>query len=346
LNHILSPKRHRLSLLATALAAALCGCSKPAPVASAPAADAGAASLPKVRFKTDWFPQAEHGGFYQALAKGFYREAGIDVEIVPGGPGVPVEDILLAGQVDIAMGRSDDMIAWVSRGVPLMTVGVYMERDPQAILVHDEDSVRTFADLNGRTIMGVQGSNWIDYIKVHYHIDFNLIPSNFGIAQFMADKRFIQQCFVTNEPFYVLKNGGHPRTLLMSDSGFNPYRVFYTTPRYAREHSREVRAFIAASLRGWDDFMNGDPSPGKALIAKSNENMSQEFMDYSIKAMRDENIFSGKAQLGERPGLMTRRRLQQQVDDLFQLKIIPQLIPIDKFARFDLMPPDLQTEAQ
>jgi NitT/TauT family transport system substrate-binding protein len=346
LNPFNLPTRLRLCLLAASLAAALSGCSKPATEAAAPAAGGGSGPLPKVRFKTDWFPQAEHGGFYQAVAKGFYKEAGIDVEIVPGGPGVPVEDILLAGQVDLAMGRSDDMIAWVSRGVPLMTVGVYMEKDPQAILVHDEDSIRTFSDLNGRTIMGVQGSNWIDYIKVHYHIDFNLIPSNFGIAQFMADKHFIQQCFVTNEPFYVIKNGGHPRTLLMSDSGFNPYRVLYTTPRYARDHSMEVRAFIAASLRGWDDFMNGDPSPGKALIAKSNENMSPEFMDYSIKAMRDENMISGKADLGERLGLMTRRRLQQQVDDLFELKIIPQLIPVDKFARFDLMPPDLQSGAR
>jgi len=331
--------RLRASLVLAALATALAGCSKPSSTSGAPAAaDGGPAPLPKVRFKTDWFPQAEHGGFYQAVANGFYKEAGIDVEIVPGGPGVPVEDILLAGQVDIAMGRSDDMIAWVSKGVPLMTVGVYMERDPQAILVHDEDSVRTFADLNGRTIMGVQGSNWIDYIKVHYHIDFNLIPSNFGIAQFMADKTFIQQCFVTNEPYYVIKNGGHPRTLLMSDSGFNPYRVIYTTQRYAREHPEEIRAFIAASLRGWDDFMNGDPSPGKALIAKNNTSMTEEFMDYSIKAMRDEHMVSGRAELGEKPGLMTQERLRGQVNDLYQLKIIPELIPVDKFARFDLMP--------
>ena len=334
--------------LAAALAAALGGCSKPAeaPSSASGTAGGGPAPLPKVRFKTDWFPQAEHGGFYQAVAKGFYRDAGIDVEIVPGGPGVPVEDIMLAGQADLAMGRSDDMIAWVSRGVPLMTVGVYMERDPQAILVHDEDNVHSFADLNGRTIMGVQGSNWIDYIKFHYQIDFNLIPSNFGIAQFMADKRFIQQCFVTNEPYYVLKNGGHPRTLLMSDSGFNPYRVIYTTQRYAREHPAEVRAFIAASLKGWDDFMNGDPSPGKALIAKSNKNMEDEFMNYSIKAMRDYKMVSGRAELGESPGLMTEKRLQEQVNDLFQLKIIPQLIPVDKFARFDLLPADLQSKAR
>jgi NitT/TauT family transport system substrate-binding protein len=328
------------------LLAFLAACSKTGPSASVSSSDGGTPTLPKVRFKTDWFPQAEHGGFYQALAKGFYRDAGIDVEIVPGGPGVLVDQIVLAGQVDLAMGRSDDIIAWSSEGLPFVVVGVYMEHDPQAILVHEESPVRSFADLNHRTIMGVPGSNWIDYLKVHYHIDFNLIPSNFGIAQFMADPNFIQQCFVTNEPYYVRKNGAHPRTLLMSDSGFNPYRVIYSTRRYVREHPSEVRAFVAASLRGWDDFMNGDPSPGKALITKSNASMSDEFMDYSIKAMRDEHLVSGRAEAGERLGLMTRARMQAQVDDLRQMKIIQELIPVDNFARFDLMPPALQPGGQ
>jgi NitT/TauT family transport system substrate-binding protein len=322
------------------VAALLAGCGKGQ--LSAPAGGTGESALPKVRFKDDWFPQAEHGGFYQALAKGYYKEAGIDVEIVPGGPGVPVDEIVLAGQVDLAMGRSDDIIAWDSLGLPFVIVGVYMERDPQAILVHDESPVKTFADLNDKTIMGVQGSNWIEYIKAHYHIDFRLIPSNFGIAQFMADKNFIQQCFVTDEPYYILKNGGHPRTLIMSDSGFNPYRIIYTTQKFAREHPAEVRAFMAASLRGWDDYMNGDPSPGKALIAKSNPQMSQEFMDYSNKAMHDYHIVSGKPEAGEKLGLMTRKRLQEQVDDLVRLKIISGPIPVDNFARFDFIPPSLR----
>jgi NitT/TauT family transport system substrate-binding protein len=257
-----------------------------------------------------------------------------------------VPQIMLAGQVDIAMGASDDIIMWAAKGLPFVAVGVYMERDPQAILVHEESPVKTFADLNHRTIMAVQGENWIEYLKAHYHIDFNLIPSNFGIAQFMADKDFIQQCFVTNEPYYVRKNGGHPRTLLIADSGFSPYRVIYTTQGYLKDHPAEVRAFVAASMRGWDDFMNGDPSPAKALIARENENMSDEFMDFSIKAMRDERMVAGKAELGERPGLMTRRRMQDQVDLLVQLKIIPELIPLDRFVRFDFMPPDLQRGAQ
>jgi NitT/TauT family transport system substrate-binding protein len=335
------------ALWAGALLIAVAACSKPGPAAAvSPSGDVGGPAPAKVRFKTDWYPQAEHGGFYQALAKGVYRDAGIDVDIVPGGPGVLVEQIVLAGQADLAMGRSDDIIAWNSKGLPFVIVGVYMEHDPQAILVHDESPVRAFADLNHRTVMGVPGSNWIDYLKIHYHIDFNLIPSNFGIAQFMADKDFIQQCFVTNEPFYVRKNGGHPRTLLMSDAGFNPYRVIYSTQRYVREHPSEVRAFVAASLRGWDDFMNGDPSPGKALIAKSNASMSEEFMDYSIKAMRDDHLVSGRAEAGEQLGLMTRARMEGQVAVLQQLKIIQELIPVDNFARFDLMPPALKSGAK
>jgi NitT/TauT family transport system substrate-binding protein len=341
LNRARDLRRVLAAVAASSLVALFAGCGKTEP-AAVQGGGAGAA-LPKVRFKDDWFPQAEHGGFYQALAKGFYRDAGIDVEIVPGGPGVPVDQVVLSGQVDMAMGRSDDMIVWDSKGLPFVIVGVYMERDPQAILVHDESPVRGFADLNKRTIMAVQGSTWIDFIKAHYHIDFQLIPSNFGIAQFMADKDFIQQCFVTDEPYYVLKNGGHPRTLLISDSGFSPYRVIYTTQRYAREHAAEVRAFLAASLRGWDDYMNGDPAPGQALILKDNTSMTQEFMDYSTKAMREDHIVFGKPEEGERLGLMTRRRLQKQVDDLVGLGLIPGPIPVDDFARFDLLPPSLQT---
>ncbi|HEY4989767.1 MAG TPA: ABC transporter substrate-binding protein, partial [Opitutaceae bacterium] len=171
-------------------------------------------------------------------------------------------------------------------------------------------------------------------------------PSNFGITQFMADKDFIQQCFVTNEPYYVKKNGGHPKTLLIADSGFRPYRVIYTTQGYLKAHPAEVRAFVAASMRGWDDFMNGNPAPAKALIAKENENMSEEFMDFSIKAMRDEHIVDGKPENGERLGRMTRQRMQEQVEVLTQLKIIPQLIPLEKFVRFDFVPEELQSDGQ
>jgi NitT/TauT family transport system substrate-binding protein len=319
-----------------------CGCTRDA----APPAAGAAVVLPKIRFKTDWYPESEHGGFYQALAKGFYREAGIDVEIVPGGPGILVPQLMLSGQVDMAMGRSDDLIVYVQQGLPFVIVGVYMQRDPQALLLHDEDPARTFSDLDNRSIMAIPGVHWMDYLQSRYHIRLRQIPLNYGIAQFMADKTFIQQCFVTNEPYYVRKNGGHPRTLMLSESGYSPYRVIFTTPAYLKDHAEAVRAFVAASLRGWDDFMNGDPSPGKTEITKLNPEMQEDFLEYGIKTMRDEHIIFGKPEAAERLGLMTRKRLQEQVDILTQLKIIPAAIPVDKFARFDLMPPALQAAAQ
>ena len=126
--------RGRLGLIAVAALLVLgSGCSK-----TGPAGPTASASLHKIRFKSDWYPEAEHGGFYQALAKGYYRDAGLDVEIIPGGPGVPVPNYLLTGQVDISMVRADDIVVYVSKGLPFVVVGAYMEHDPQAILVHED----------------------------------------------------------------------------------------------------------------------------------------------------------------------------------------------------------------
>jgi len=328
--------------LAVSLAAVvtLAGCARREPVQAVEGG--GAKPLVKVRFRTDWYPQAEHGGFYQALAKGYYRDAGIDVEIIQGGPGPTMPQWIAAGTTDLAMGSSDGVMIYVREGLPVVIVGAYMEHDPQAVLVHDESPVRRFEDLDGKTIMAIPGSNWIDFIKAQYHIDFRLIPGNYGIAQFMADPKFIQQCFVTNEPYYVLKNGGHPRTLLIADSGFNPYRAIFATREFAREHPDAVRAFLAASIRGWEEFMNGDPSPAKAMIAGRNEQMSTEFMDYSIRAMRDRQLVAGKPELGERTGLMTRKRMREMSDALARLKIIPEPMPLDRFVSFEFLPPELK----
>ncbi|MBC7366589.1 MAG: ABC transporter substrate-binding protein [Undibacterium sp.] len=339
--------RHPLPLVATPLFAAhalLASCGKaPAPATTAGAAAPGA-PLPKVRFQTDWYPQAEHGGHYQAVARGFYREAGIDVEILPGGPNSAGPQKILSGLAEIAMGRSDEIIVNASDGLPFIIVGALMQHDPQALLLHDENPVKSFADLNGRSVMAVPGSTWVTYLKARYKIDFNLIPLNYGLAQFMGNKGFIQQCFVTNEPFFVAQNGAKPRTLLLDDSGFKPYRVYFCSQKYARENPAAVRAFVAASIRGWDDFIGGDSAPGKKLIAALNEQMTVAFMDYSIRAMTEAKLVGGDPAKGEETGLITRKRLQEQVDILVELKIIPAALPLAKYASFDFLPPALRAK--
>jgi NitT/TauT family transport system substrate-binding protein len=271
----------------------LAGCAK-----SAVPASAGAPVLTKIRLQTDWLAETEHGGFYQAVAKGYYREAGLDVEILPGGPGPQVPQKIIGGVADVGIYTSDAVIVNVSNNLPFLIIGVYMQHDPQAILLHEENPVNTFADLNGKTIMAVPGSNWLDYLKAHNGIDFKLIPLNYSLAQFMADKGFIEQCFITNEPFYARKNGAKPKTLLISNSGYDPYRTLFTTQKFAREHPDALRAFVAATVRGWRDFMTGDPAPANALIAQANDQMKPDFLEFSLGAMKENFLVTGRPGTG------------------------------------------------
>jgi NitT/TauT family transport system substrate-binding protein len=295
-----------------------------------------------VRLQTDWYPQAEHGGFYQAIARGYYAKAGVNTVIVTGGPGIKPLQALMAGYADICVGVTDDVIVDVGNGLPLVIIAVYVEHDPQAILVHDEDSIRSFKDLEGRTMMAGPEQDWITYLRLHYHVNFKVIPLNFGLGEFMADKHFIQQCFVTNEPYYVQKYGGHAHTIMVSDSGYDMYRCLLTTRHFLGEHPRAVRAFVAATIEGWDDFMGPDPEPALKLIMAANKEITPDLLHFSIEAMRTKQLVAGDPGRGERIGLMTRRRLEDQARIMAQAGITSSVMPLESFATFDYLPPDLR----
>jgi NitT/TauT family transport system substrate-binding protein len=319
----------------------LAGCSKPAdPAATAPTpAVPGEKPLLKVGFQLDWFPAAEHGGHYQALVKGFYRDAGLDVTIIPGGPGQSGMQKVALGQVEFAMGRSDDVILAVSHGLPLLIIGAQMQHDPQAILVHDESRVKTFQDLDGKSIMVNPGSNWITFVQVHYGIHFGTFPNDFGLARFMADPGFIQQCFISNEPYYVGQHGVKTRTLLIADAGYDPYRVIFTSQAFAKEHPEAVRAFMAASVRGWTDYLHGDSTPAATRIQQENQTQTPGLIAYSIDAMKSHKLVEGDPAKGERTGLITPARMTSMVNTLVQLQVLSAPMALDDFVRFEFVPP-------
>ncbi len=222
----------------------LAGCSRPADPAQTAAtpAPAGEKPLLKVGFQLDWFPSAEHGGHYQALVKNFYRDAGLDVTIVSGGPGQSGMQKVGLGQIEFAMGRSDDVILAVHQGLPLLIVGAQMQHDPQAVMVHEESQVKSFRDLDGKSIMVSPGSNWITFVQSHYGVHFGTFPNDFGLARFMADPGFIQQIFISNEPYYVGQHGAKTRALLIADAGYDPYRVIFTSQTFARRSTPRLSA--------------------------------------------------------------------------------------------------------
>lgn len=306
------------------------------------AAKSKAPELRKVVLQSDWFPQAEHGGFYQALAKGFYRHAGLNVEIRPGGPGVGIKVPVATGDVDFGLNRSDDVIMVASQGLPLVMVAAVFQHDPQALMVHADSPVKTFKDLKGRSVTASVGMTWIPFIQKKYGIKFDLKPNPYSIAGFLAEKETIQQCLVTNEPFFAQQQGVHVRTLSLADAGYDVYHTIICRRELVRLAPDVVRVFVNASIRGWRDYLDGDPTPAHEMILKRNANMTREQLEFSRAEILIRQLVTGDRDRGEDIGQLSLGRLADQRDVLLDLKVLDASLPISGIATRDFLPPPPQ----
>lgn len=248
-----------------------------------------------IRFATDWRAQAEHGGFYQALATGEYARRGLDVEIIQGGPSVNVPQLLAAGAVEMGMGSNSFIALNLAReGAPVRAVAATMQKDPQVLMAHPGQGVNSLADMKGRPIMLSDASItgfWL-WLKSKYGFVDSQVRANPSPAVFIQDKRAIMQGYVTSEPFIVAQTSGEePKVFLLADEGYPGYAaMILSTDRLIKEHPEAVRAFIAATAAGWQSYLNGDPSPGDALIRKDNPEKTPAQLAEARKRMKDYGI--------------------------------------------------------
>jgi NitT/TauT family transport system substrate-binding protein len=276
-----------------------------------------------VKLQTDWYPQPEHGGFYDAQLRGYYKDEGLDVTILPGGPYTNSDQQVSLGAVQFAMGSSDHVLQVIGNGLPLVAVAATMQHDPQALMVHEDSPVKTFQDLDGHSVaIRVGMATWFDYLVGRYQLkNVREIPATYSVADFLADPKYIQQIFVTSEPFFVRQAGVKARTLLISETGYDPYRVMVTSQPYLKEHPEVVEKFVRASVRGWKDYLV-HPEDVNAQIARLNPAMSIPLMKFSYEALRDQNFITGKAPNGADVGRFDPARWNNMYQQLLQLKLI------------------------
>lgn len=308
------------------------GCGKQAEPAAA------AEGPVKIKFQTDWYPQPEHGGYYQALAKGYYAAEGLDVEILPGGPNAQVMTSVAVGRADLGMTNGDDVIVAIARGVPIRMVGAEMQRDPQGILFHTEHPIQSLKDLQGRTLMAGAGSTWLEVMRKKVGVEFTLLPLVGDLARFMNSPDFVQQCFVTNEPYFAKQRGANVDALLIASDTYEPYRVMFTGRLFLAKHPGVVEKFVRASVHGWVDYLTGDPAPANKLLAAKRDDLTPEFMAYSIKAMNDYKLVSGDPAKGEFAGQLTAARLEKQIKLLQEVGVLDKPVAVNEVATFDFIP--------
>ena len=279
--------------------------------------------LTTIMFQADWYPQPEHGGFYTALAKGYYKDEGLDVNILPGGPYITVEKQVAAGGAQFGMGSSDKVLESNSQGQPLVAVAATMQHDPQGIMVRKDSPIHSFADLNGHSVaIKVGESTWFEFVVKRFQLNnVHVVPAMMNVANFVADPQYIQQAFATSEPFFAHQAGVETRVLLVSDAGYSPYRVMYATRDYVQRHPDVVAKFVRASLKGWRNYLI-DPGPANAMIARLNPALNSEWMQFTWQQLRDGRFITGDDSSGAQIGQMDPARWSTLYGQLVDLKVI------------------------
>ena len=260
------------------------------------AAAAPALALDKVRFGTNWVAEAEHGGFYQALADGTYRKYGLDVTIVAGGPNVNNRILLPVGKLDFYMSANTlQSFDAVANKIPTVTVVASFQKDPQVLLAHPGMGIHKLTDLKSLTLfVSKEGmATYFQWLKADYGFSAeNVKPYTFNPQPFLADKHSAMQGYVTSEPYAVEKIGGFkPVIFLLADHGFSSYSTLIETRRDLVVHKPDlVQRFVNASIIGWYNYIYHDNSAANALIKKQNPEMTDSLLAYSVEKMKQYGI--------------------------------------------------------
>ena len=280
----------------------------------------------KFTYMTNWYAQAEHGGFYQALATGLYKKEGLDVTIRMGGPQVNGMQLLAAGQTDCFMGYDVQTMKARENGIAAVTVAAAFQKDPQVIIGHPE-TVKTMADLKGKTILisGDAHTNYWPWLRSTFGLsDSQVRPYTFNIQPFVADKNVVQQGYLSSEPYAIEREAKFkPTVLLMSDHGWPVYSTTVVCmEKTVKERPKAVAAFVKATMEGWKSYLKGDPSAANALIKKDNPNMTDDKIANGIMLLNQTGMVLGGDAARFGVGIVTDERMKRTYEMMIAMKLI------------------------
>lgn len=278
---------------------------------------APAQAVDKVTFLTNWFAQAEHGGFYHAKATGLYEKAGLDVTIKMGGPQVNGSQLLLAGDADFMMGYDIQVLKGREQNLPLVTVASSFQFDLQGIMTHDD--VADLAALKGRPILiaGSSRTTFWPWLRAKYgYTDDQIRPYTFNLQPFFADKTVAQQAYPSSEPYQAEQQNEKAKFFLLADDGYPPYgSTIVTTEKMIADKPDVVARFVKASLEGWRDYMK-NPAPANALIKADNAKMTDGQLAFAIEKMKKMKAIDRGDATTRGVGIITADRYEKIYDFL------------------------------
>jgi NitT/TauT family transport system substrate-binding protein len=291
---------------------------------------ANAQTLDKLSFQTDWQAEAEHGGYYQAVAAGIYKRFGIECDLRQGGPNLNTGQLLLAGRVDMIMSNSFAAFTYARENAPFHCIAAIFQKDPQVFIGHPGTGL-DFTRLAGKTLLigaGGRATFW-PFLRKKYGLrDEQLRPYTFNMAPFLADRNVVQQGFVSSEPYAIQQAlGRKPEVLLLADAGFAAYNATIDIARKATTDKKDlIQRFVDATLEGWAQYMKGGPAieAANALIKKHNPDMTDDKIEYAIRVMNESGIVMSGDALQRGIGAMSDARWEEFYRTMAAVDVLPQ----------------------
>lgn len=289
-----------------------------------------AQTLDRLSFQTDWGAQAEHGGYYQALAAGLYKAKGLEVDLRQGGPNLNSSQLLMAGRADLIMAGSFGAFAFLQAQAPFFTIAAIFQKDPQALLAHPGSGIDGFDKLKGKTLLISNGGRvaYWPYLRNKFGLsDDQVRPYNFQMAPFLSNPNAVQQGFVTSEPYSIAEALGRPPVVLMlADAGFSSYQTTIATSRKLATEKREVvQRFVDATLEGWSQYLKGGPATeaANALIKQANPEQTDDRLAFAVRTMNERGIVRSGDALTEGIGAMSDARWRGFYDSMTDVEVMP-----------------------
>jgi NitT/TauT family transport system substrate-binding protein len=288
----------------------------------------GANANDAVRVVMSWLPDPQHGGYYQAAATGLYAKHGLDVTILPGGPQINSQLMLMSGQVEFRVASSSASgFNYVEQKVPVVVIAASFQKEPSILLSHP--GVDTVAAMKGKPIeLGQQSvDTWWRFLVAKYGFtDSQIRPYTFSLAPFLADKNMVQQGYVTSEPFLVEREAHFkPNVFMVADvAEYNSYaQTLETTAATIAAKPDVVQRFVDATIEGWYSYLYGDATPGNTLIKKENAEATDVDIDNSMTAMKQRGLIDSGDTTTLGIGAMTDARWKSFFETASRLGLYP-----------------------
>jgi NitT/TauT family transport system substrate-binding protein len=314
----------------------LLGSTAAVSLVSVPGTRVNAQTLDKVSYQTNWRAEAEHGGFYLAVANGIYKKYGIDCDLRMGGPQQNPSQLLLGGRVDMIMASAFEGLNYVKENLPFLCIAAIFQKDPQVLISHPNVGNDTLADLKGKPILiGAAGrTSYWPFLRVKFgYSDDQIRPYTFNMAPFLADKNISQQGFLSAEPYAIMQAGVNPVVHLLADAGFENYQTTINISRKMMDEKKDlVQRFVNASLEGWAEYMKGGPAneAANAIIKKDNPEMTDDKIAYAIKVMNEKGIVRSGDALKLGIGAMTDQRWKSFYQTMADAGVFPKGLDVSK----------------